>query len=302
MINRIKIKLGQIEFEAEGESELIERERQEFFSILPHAITAVSSTIMVTEHPKLTTEEIPLSDNISPQSLVDSEAKSYDSLITFLKEKDFQNDVELTLGVTYYIDCIDNVGPVTVKDIENKLLEARKGKPSNINQCINLNIRKGYMAEYPDKKDGHKTFTLLSEGIKWCQSYTLTEKKAKKKPSSLKNPKTVKESELIKISLDELNLDKYIDISKLDKFREQLLVVMLIYTREKNIEYFKINDLIAIFKHKFRLSATDKQIDGVFRRAGTDFDKKTENGVHYRMLQGAINEADSIIARDKERQ
>ena len=302
MINRIKIKFGQIEFEAEGESDLIERERQQFFSILPQAITAVSSTIMITEQPKLIIDEIPLNDNTCQQILGSrSENKSYDSLVTFLKEKNFQNDVELTLGVAYYIDCIDNAGPVTAKEIENKLFEARQGKSSNTNQCITLNIRKGFMVEHPDKKDGYKAFTLISEGIKWCESYTVSEKTAKKKTNNLKKPKMAKESELIKIGLDELNLEKYIDISKLDKFKEQLLVVMLIYTREKSIEYFRINDLVAIFKNKFRLSATNKQIDGTFRRAGTAFDKKIENGVYYRMLQGAIKEADSIIDREKEK-
>lgn len=45
MTNKVRIKMGPIEFEAEGDSELIERERAQFFSLLPQAIVAVSPVV-----------------------------------------------------------------------------------------------------------------------------------------------------------------------------------------------------------------------------------------------------------------
>lgn len=303
MTGRIRIKFGQIEFEAEGDTDLIEREREQFFSFLPQAINAVSSTIMMVEQPKMLVDEILLeeSENTHSQQTIDisSGGNLYDSLVTFLKEKNFQNDVERVMGVAYYVDCIEKSGPITAKEIEARLLEARQGKPSNTNSFINENIKKAYLCEHPDKKDGYKAFYVLADGVKWCENYTAPENIIKKRTGKSKKTK-VKESDLIKIPLDELNLDKYIDISQLDNFREQLLVVMLIYTREKNIEFFTNNDLISVLKNKFKVPATDNQISGVFRRGGTLFDKKVENHIAYhKMLSGAIKEADSIITREK---
>jgi len=47
MSNKIHIKFGPIEFEAEGDGDLIERERAQFFSVLPQAIMAVSPMVPV---------------------------------------------------------------------------------------------------------------------------------------------------------------------------------------------------------------------------------------------------------------
>ena len=55
MSNKIHIKFGPIEFEAEGDSDLIERERTQFFSVLPQAIMAVSPVVPLT--PTMTESE-----------------------------------------------------------------------------------------------------------------------------------------------------------------------------------------------------------------------------------------------------
>ena len=62
MTNKVRIKMGPIEFEAEGDSELIERERAQFFSLLPQAIVAVSPVVATPLLPveATETEMIPL--------------------------------------------------------------------------------------------------------------------------------------------------------------------------------------------------------------------------------------------------
>ncbi len=51
---------------------------------------------------------------------------------------------------------------------------------------------------------------------------------SKKKTTRVKHGGT-SESPLLAVSLDELNLDNYCDISKISKFNEQMIVVMYIY-------------------------------------------------------------------------
>lgn len=157
MSNKIHIKFGPIEFEAEGDSDLIERERTQFFSVLPQAIMAVSPvvpstpTMIESENGCLPSTNLPESSLAYP---AENNANNYESLAGFLREKKFVTGVEIVMGVAYYIEHIDHMGVFTSKDIETALDDARQEKPSNISQMIVQNIKKGYLREVKEKKDG----------------------------------------------------------------------------------------------------------------------------------------------------
>ena len=300
MTNKVRIKMGPIEFEAEGDSELIERERAQFFSLLPQAITAVSPVV---HQPSLLVDVTDIENSVSTISEITptqiaTGQRNYSSVASFLIEKKFSTDVELVMGVGYYIECIENSGIFTSKDIEAKLTEARKGKPSNISHALAQNIKKGFLRECSEKKDQLKAYSILDEGIKWCEAYIAPEIDAKKKSSRTKAIKPTLESALLAIPIDELNLDKYCDISKLEKFNEQMLVVMHIYTKEKGIEYFSFSDIVAVFKVKFKLPATDRKVRYSFDNGGTMFDKKVEKRVAYhKLMTSGIKEAERIVSQ-----
>ncbi|WP_410769511.1 hypothetical protein [Fontibacillus sp. BL9] len=299
MTNKLRIKLGTIEFEVEGDSELIEREREQFFSLLPTAINAVSPVVSTGPQILEVVQDIteasgtPALTNISSNNNINS----YDSIAAFLKIKSFSKEVERVLGVAYFLDQIEDISPFTVKDIEAKYTEARISKPKNISDAINKNITKGYLGESKEKKDGLKSFYVLTSGIEWCQDYTPSEATTPVKKSP-KSRKVASESSLLNISLDELNLEKYCDVSSLEKFIDQLLVVMLIYSREKGIEYFSYDDIVAVFKNKFRLPATERQVQYSFDKGGTMFDKKTEKKrAFHKLLSSGIKEAERIVGQ-----
>ena len=73
------------------------------------------------------------------------------------------------MGVAYYIEHIDHMGVFTSKDIETALDDARQEKPSNISQMIVQNIKKGYLREVKEKKDGLKSILCFGEGENWCE-------------------------------------------------------------------------------------------------------------------------------------
>ncbi|MEC1451553.1 hypothetical protein P9D59_08450 [Bacillus haynesii] len=304
MNNRIHIKLGLIEFEAEGDSELIQQEREQFFSFLPQAITMVSS--VVSESDKIAGDSSELNEvnpvsHIPIPTLPDNNSPKYESIVLFLREKSFVNDVDLVMGVSYYIDYIENNGPFTAKDIENKLAEARQSKPTNISHFINLNIKKGFIIESPERKEGKKAYSVSSVGIEWCESFTQqSEKKIKKKTTKTKQQNPTVPSALLNISLDELNLEKYCEISSLDSLDEQILVIIQIYSKEKNIEYFSVNDIVDILKNKFKISTTYRKVHYFFEKSGTMFDKKIEGRkTYYKIMLNGMKEAEKIIANKK---
>ena len=89
-------------------------------------------------------------------------------------------------------------------------------------------------------------------------------------------------------------------MTQLTKFNEQMLVVMLMYTREKGIEYFSFNDIVSVFKTKFKIPATDRKVRYSFDTGGTMFDKKVEKKIAYhKLMNSGIKEAERIIAEQK---
>ena len=302
--NKIHIKMGPIEFEAEGDSELIERERAQFFSLLPQAIVAVSPVVPQLVQ-TISAKDVRYEDSdveVPFPNLLNADSHAnYQSIAAFLNDKKFATDVELVMGVGYYIECIEKAGFFTSKDVENKLTEARKGKPGNISQMLTQNIKKGYLRECLAKKDNLKAYSILGDGINWCEGYTASETEVKKKTTRSKPQKSVTESPLLSISLEELHLEKYCDVSKLSKFNEQMLVVMLIYIKEKQVEYFSFNDIVAVFKTKFKLPATDRKVRYAFDNGGTMFDKKVEKKVAYhKLMSSGIKEAERIVFQQRE--
>lgn len=303
MSNKIHIKFGPIEFEAEGDSDLIERERTQFFNVLPQAIMAVSPvvssipTIIESENGCLPSTNLPESSLAYP---AENNTNNYESLASFLREKKFVTDVEIVMGVAYYIEHIDHMGMFTSKDIESALDDARQEKPSNISQMIVQNIKKGYLRVQKEKKDGLKAYCVLEKGKNWCEEYIAHDTDNKKKNNKTKVQRSTPESALVSISLDELNLEKYCDVTQLTKFNEQMLVVMLMYTREKDIDYFSFNDIVAVFKTKFKIPANNRKVRYAFDTDRTMFDKKIEKKIAYhKLMNNGIKEAERIIAEQK---
>ena len=250
MSNKIHIKFGPIEFEAEGDNDLIERERTQFFSLPPQAIMAVAPVVptapTVIENEDMYSQPARLSE-AAPALSAEKDTYNYESLAGFLREKKFGTGVEVVMGVAYYIEHIEHAGIFTSRDIETALDDARQNKPKNIPQMVVQNIKKGFLRETKEKKDGMKAYCVLEKGRNWCQEYISHTTDNKKKGSKTKLQRATPESALVAIPLDELNLEKYCDVTQLTKFNEQMLVVMLIYTREKGVEYFSFNDIVSVF-------------------------------------------------------
>ncbi len=55
----------------------------------------------------------------------------------------------------------------------------------------------------------------------------------KKSPKSRQQNSTSESSPLLDYQLDELNLEKYCEITSLEKIEDQILVIIYIYTKEK---------------------------------------------------------------------
>lgn len=304
MANRIRIKIGAVEFEAEGDATLIEREREQFFSFLPQISSLLTP---VTEKPLQLPASSPEGESkegstqIAEKLPLVNVPPSYESLASLLDEKKFSTDVELVMGVAYYLSRVKVVDPFTGRDVENALNDAKQLVPKNVSQCIASNIHKGFLRECSEKRDGLKTYSVLEKGITWCKSYAPKEAEQKRKANRSKTPKLVKDSPLLSISVDDLHIDNYCEISNLQKFEEQVFTVMLIYTKETPFTYFSYKDIVAVFKEKLKLlTATERKIRYVLDKGATMFDKKTEKGiVSHKLTNSGLQRAEQIVAQQR---
>lgn len=150
------------------------------------------------------------------------------------------------------------------------------------------------MMEAEKNEKGIQYYCLTTKGLKCVDEYIPSKKEPQ--PRGKKTNKALIESELIKIDLDSLNLEKYPDITKMKRFKEQLICVMHIYTDEANVEYFSHNDLVLILKDKFSISATTKQVGTALSRYKPNVCSEKINGIlKYKLMAKGKTDAQEII-------
>ena len=89
------------------------------------------------------------------------------SLREFIAEKDPKDDVQRTLIIGYYLENNKGMSSFNIEDIKKEFMTAKMKPPSNINDKINLNIRKGgLIMEAEEKKDNKKAWVLTDTGEK----------------------------------------------------------------------------------------------------------------------------------------
>jgi len=91
------------------------------------------------------------------------------SIREFLLSKKLQNDVQKTLAIGYYLEQYQNMTRFNVKDLEDGFRKAKEPLPSNINDKVNMNIKKGHMMEAKEKKDNLRAWYLTNTGMNFIE-------------------------------------------------------------------------------------------------------------------------------------
>ncbi len=86
------------------------------------------------------------------------------SLKEFLLSIKPESHVLKTLSIGYYLEKFGESAAFNTTDLENAFREAKESLPSNINQMVNENIKKGHIMEAKEKKNGLKSWVLTSSG------------------------------------------------------------------------------------------------------------------------------------------
>lgn len=88
------------------------------------------------------------------------------SVVEFLREKKPTSAVDKTLVFAVYHENTSGVDTFNTEDILILWRQAKEAPPSNINDLINKNIKKGFVAEEKTEKGQKKSWYVTSSGTK----------------------------------------------------------------------------------------------------------------------------------------
>ena len=142
---RIKYKKDNIEIEVQGDKEFVENKLKELLS-LASPLASKEETVPVIER------KTPLS--IGELLNMASPKTHGDKILTF----------------AYYLEHSEGLCSFNLGDIERCYQTARIPKTKNISQYISWLIRKGYLMDAPEKKDGKKAWMLTGPGGKYVEN------------------------------------------------------------------------------------------------------------------------------------
>ncbi len=303
---RIKFKIGDIEFEAEGFSNDVERERESFKNtMLPLAIEAMVKTrtnvadtqyIETTEHPILLATGTQDTSNLS----LDITDLSRTSLSSFLKSFGVLNDRDFVLIAAYFDEKKNNILTFTSESIKQYYADARRSAYSNNSELLNQLVKRGYIMDDP-KSEGKnpKQYILTDDGIAYVESYVPKENITKKSISKAKKIRAKITSVYDSLNADDFNLIKYPEIKLQDSFKKQMILTLYIVSNEGHGDAFSTADVQCLMTDKLGLHTTIDKINGVFKREKKWFtpiaDETRKGCIKHRLLEGAKDFAKTII-------
>ena len=308
---KIKLKVGNIIFEAAGSEEIVEKERNFFAeTLLPKAVEALSllnvpqtnqKRILSDDSDQPLTQETDSIQRDKPE-LMSNFDFTRANLSSYLKKYGSLCDQDFVLFAAYFQEEKEGISSFSSNNALEYFAEARRAKPSNCSAILNRLASKGYIMDDPNAtKRSPKQYILTSEGLEYIRNYQPKERKAEKnkgaRPAKAQKKTVSKYSHL---SADDLNIHSYPPIKDLGSFKEQMLLVLYIVTNEKKGSSFTTDDVIYLMTDVLGIPATTDQINGVFKRYRSWFKKSPDENnkkAYGRVpLVGAKEFAETIIA------
>jgi len=139
----MRVRVGDKEIEITGPNDYVERKVTEFLNQAPSA-TSTSHAV-----PKTKGLGTPLPKGTSPAQ--------------FFKTANPKTDNDRVLVATYFLEKYRNAQNATAAEIRGLISEARRTPPTNTNDAVNQNIRKGFLMTAGDREN-KMTVVLTSDG------------------------------------------------------------------------------------------------------------------------------------------
>ena len=313
---KLKYKVGEIEFEAEGPAEVVEQQRVNFMNaVLPAAVEAMVRTQTIVEQPTYiepTTQPTLLEAGMLDNSQATPQKTETDfsrtSLASFLKKYGVLGDQDFTLFAAYFDEKKNGTKAFSSENVKQYYQEGRRQAYSNNGMLLKYLVQKGYIMDTaaPEGAKPGNYYILTTDGIAYIESYVPKEDSGEKKKPRVKTKKSAsKVSEAYaSITADDLNTRNYPAVKSLSGAKEQVIMAMYIVTNEGKGEWFTVEDIIHLLINVFEVSADKDKVNGVFKRNkgmfASEQDPANKKALRKKLLSGAKDFALSIIQDSKQ--
>jgi len=94
----------------------------------------------------------------------DASATKKLSVKEFILDKKPSGDVQKALAIAYYLEKNESMKSFNVEDLAHYFQLAKEPTPENLNDKINMNIKKGHVMEAKEKKENKKAWVITNTG------------------------------------------------------------------------------------------------------------------------------------------
>lgn len=295
----VKIKIGEIEFYAKGQTADVEAQRQNFTNIiLPAAVDAIKSSRSSQAY--IAEATTPALEPIKETAVLDvNDDLSTMSVNEFINSKGFLSQIDMAIGLIYYNEKCGRCPDFSSDDLKRYFKDAKiSPAPKNPSDVINKLVAKSFIMSGDDKK----RYFLTQSGMRFVVEYVPKEtKKVKKASASKPRKKQAKvESVYAHLSADDLNLKKYPDLKSFKDFKDRMILVLYIVKEEGHGDEFSSFDVQTLMTDILGFPATKGQVHGVFGRNATWFknveDPTNKKIVKHKLLNGVLDYAKELIS------
>ena len=310
-ILKLKYKVGEIEFEAEGPAEAVEQQRVNFMNaVLPAAVEAMVRTQTVVERQpyiESATQPAFLEAGASDAPMVTPHQTENDfsrtSLASFLKKYGTLGDQDFTLFAAYFDEKKNGTKAFSIENVKQYYQEGRRPAYSNNGMLLKYLVQKGYIMDtvVPEGAKPGNYYMLTTDGIAYIESYVPQEDLGDKKKPRAKKATNKKDSVYSTITADDLNLAAYPEVKSLSPGKEQVIMAMYIVTNENKGEWFTVDDVIYLLTNIFEIPANVDNVNGIFKRNKSWFTSKQDDNnkkaYQRKLLTGAKDFAKRLISK-----
>lgn len=303
---KLKFKIGNIiEFEAEGTTEDVEKQRTAFMeTVFPSAVEAVKlQTIQHNSSSELinnntTVELLPSNETEITSIGIVKEDLSRTSLSSFIKRYGELSEQDFVLFAAYFDEQRNNIKEFNSDSVKQYYTDARRTPYSNNSMLINRLIQKGFIMDAITQNVG-KFYMLTAEGISYVENYTPKEGSGEKKPKKVHKQSAKFDSQYAMLTADDLNLNNYPKVKDQKGAINQLILALYIVTNEEKGEWFNYIDIEHVFKNIFEIPFNVSTVKHAINNHKSWFncmgDDKNNKANKYKLLSGAKDEALRII-------
>lgn len=259
----MKFKIGEIEFEAEGSAEVVERERSVFLNaLLPAAVDAIVHTRGVIQENRYIENEkhqelLPINaeEYTAHNIVLRNDDLSRTSLSSFIKNYGTLNDQDFALIAAYYDEKKNGTTMFSSENFKQYYIDARKSEYSNYSVLLNELVKKGFIMDAPNPATKTpKQYVLTAEGIEYVESYvpkinsaiSNSVKNKSKKKSNVISPQLLKNLNLI--SKEGVTLQQFIDQKKPKSNVEKTTVFVYFLQNYLNETEITIDHIFTCYK------------------------------------------------------